>query len=112
MDSGSGMGLIMKKWLGTIRVLPAEASRADARDDGPAVVNDAELATHYALACKSDKVRAFLMALDAGYDFARVAAAFGDEGVRIAFECLLRGWIDRGQITGEGRAHVQNRADA
>jgi hypothetical protein len=59
-------------------------------------VNDAELATHYALASKGDEVRAFLMALDAGYDCTRVAGTFGGEGVRIGFDCLLEGWIDRG----------------
>jgi hypothetical protein len=75
-------------------------------------VTDAELTMHYAHACKGDKIRAFLMALAAGYDFARVVGAFGDEGVRIAFDCLLNGWIDRGQITGAGRAHVQNGSDA
>ena len=94
----------MKKWLGTIRVLPAASE--------PVVVSDAELATHYALACKGDKTRAFLMALDAGYDFTRVAGAFGDEGVRVAFDCLLKGWIDRGQITDAGRAYVQNGSEA
>jgi hypothetical protein len=57
-------------------------------------------------------VRALLMALDAGYDFTRVAGAFGDEGVRIACGCLLREWIDRGQITDEGRAHLQGGSDA
>jgi hypothetical protein len=75
-------------------------------------VDDAELAAHYARACRGDRVRAFLMALGAGYDFTRVAGAFGDDGVRIAFDCLLRGWIDRGQITEAGRAHLQNGSDA
>jgi len=75
-------------------------------------VSDAELATHYALASKGDKVRAFLMALDAGYDFTRVAGAFGDDGIKIAFGCLLKGWIDRGQITPDGRAYLQGGFDA
>jgi hypothetical protein len=73
---------------------------------------DAELAAHYAHACRDDKTRAFLMALAAGYDFTRVVGAFGDEGVRIAFDCLLKGWTDRGQITDAGRAHVQNGSEA
>ena len=73
---------------------------------------DAELAAHYAHASKGDKTRAFLMALAAGFDFRRVTLAFGDEGVRIAFDCLLKGWIDRGQITDAGRARVQNGSDA
>ncbi len=73
---------------------------------------DAELAAHYAHACRGDKTRAFLVALAAGYDFTRVAGAFGDEGVRIAFDCLLKGWIDEGRITDAGRAHVQDGSDA
>jgi hypothetical protein len=101
------MTLPVKKWLGTIRVLPAETAVATS-----AVVSDAELATHYALASKGNKTRAFLMALDAGYDFTRVAGAFGDEGVKIAFDCLLKGWIDQGRITSAGRATLQNGADA
>jgi hypothetical protein len=101
----------VKKWLGTIRVLPA-ATEATVVASEATVVSDAELATHYALACKGNKVRALLMALDAGYDFNRVVGAFGDEGVRIAFNCLLKGWIDQGHITSEGRAHLQNGSDA
>lgn len=75
-------------------------------------VDDGELAAHYARASKGDKTHAFLMALAAWYDFTRVAGAFGDEGVRIAFDCLLKGWVDRGQITDAGLAHVQNGSDA
>jgi hypothetical protein len=70
-----------------------------------------ELAMHYALACKGSKERALLMALDAGHDFTRIVGAMGDEGVRIALQCVLSGWIDRGQITSEGRAHLQKGSD-
>ena len=105
----------MNKWLGTIRVLPAgdETPAAAASEiTQTAVTTNDELATHYALACKGDKTRALLMALAAGYDFTRVVGAFGDEGVKIAFDCLLKGWINHGQITSEGRVIVQNGADA
>lgn len=101
----------MKKWLGTIRVLPA-ATEATVEASETEVVSDDELATHYALACKGDKTRALLMALDAGYDFTRVVGAFGDEGVKIAFDCLLKSWIDQGRITDAGRAVLRNGSDA
>lgn len=71
-----------------------------------------ELAAHYALACKGSHERALLMALDAGYEFTRVVGAMGDEGARIAFQCILKGWIDRGQITSAGRAHLQQGSDS
>jgi len=71
-----------------------------------------ELAAHYALACKGDKERVLLMALDAGFDFAVVVGAMGDEGVRVAMQCLLKGWVDQGQITSDGRAHLQSGAEA
>jgi len=71
-----------------------------------------ELAEHYARACKGDKTRALLMALDAGFEFTRVVGAFGEEGVKIAFQCLLKGWINQGQITNEGRVQLQQGADA
>lgn len=71
-----------------------------------------ELAAHYAHACKGDKERALLMALDAGYDFTRVVGAMGDEGVQISFRCILNGWIERGQITDAGRAHLQKGSDS
>ena len=51
------------------------------------------------------------MALAAGFDFRRVTLAFGDEGVRIAFDCLLKGSIDRGRNT-RTPARVQNGSDA
>lgn len=75
-------------------------------------VTDAELAAHYAFACKGDKTRALLMALAAGYDFTHVVGAMGDEGVAVAFRCLLRGWISQGQVTDAGRAYVQAGSDA
>lgn len=71
-----------------------------------------ELATHYAHACKGDMARALLMALDDGYEFTRVVGVMGDEGVRVSFQCLLRGWIDRGQITDAGRAYLRSGAEA
>lgn len=71
-----------------------------------------ELASHYALACKGSKERALLMALDAGYEFTKVVGAMGDDGARVAFQCLLQGWIDRGQITDEGRAYLQSGSDS
>lgn len=74
--------------------------------------NDTELVEHYVHASKGDKTRAFLLALDAGFDFVRICGAFGDAGLKIAFQCLLKGWLDRGQITDAGRAYVQNGSDA
>jgi hypothetical protein len=71
-----------------------------------------ELAAHYAHACKGDLTRVLLMALDDGYEFTRVVGAMGDEGVRVSFQCLLRGWIDKGQITDAGRAHLRSGAEA
>lgn len=71
-----------------------------------------ELSKHYALACKGNKERAFLMALNAGYDFERVVGAFGDDGVPVAWKCLLNGWIDRGKLTDAGRAQLQSGADS
>jgi hypothetical protein len=71
-----------------------------------------ELVLHYTLASKGSMERAMLLALDAGYEFARVVGAMGDEGVRVAWRCLLNGWIDRGQITDEGRAHLQKGSDS
>lgn len=71
-----------------------------------------ELAAHYATACKGSLERALLMALDAGHEFTRVVTAMGDEGIRVAFRCLLKGWIDRGQITASGRAELQKGSDS
>jgi len=71
-----------------------------------------ELAEHYALACKGSLERALLMALNDGYDFTRVVAAMGDEGVRVAFQCLLKGLIERGQITDEGRVYLQKGSES
>ncbi len=84
-------------------------------DRPPASLTDEEireLSAHYARACKGDLARALLMALDAGYEFTQVVSAMGDEGVRVSFQCLLKGWIDRGQITDEGRAHLHNGSEA
>ena len=69
-------------------------------------------ARHYALACKGDKHCALLMALDAGYDFKRVVTALGDDGPRVAFACILKGWIDRGEITAAGRTHLREGSDS
>jgi len=71
-----------------------------------------ELPRHYALACKGNKERAFLMALNDGYDFKRVVGAFGDEGMAVAWKCLISGWIDQGKITDAGRARLQSGADS
>lgn len=71
-----------------------------------------ELSAHYALACKGNLERALLMALDAGFEFTRVVSAMGDDGVRVAFKCLFNGWIDRGQITQEGRTHLQKGSES
>jgi hypothetical protein len=71
-----------------------------------------ELAAHYAAACGGDLERALLMALDSGFAFDRAVTAMGDRGVRTAFQCLLKGWIERGQITGAGRLHLQRGAGA
>jgi hypothetical protein len=71
-----------------------------------------ELAAAYASACKGDLARALLMALEAGYDFERVVGAMGDRGVAISFQCIVNGWIDRGQVTDAGRAHLAKGSDA
>lgn len=71
-----------------------------------------ELSAHYAAACKGDKTRALLMALDDGYDFVRVVSLMGDDGVRISFNDILEGFIDRGHITEKGRAYLRGGADA
>ncbi len=71
-----------------------------------------ELAAHYAHACKGDLARALLMALDDGYEFTRVVGAMGDNGVRVSWQCLLKGWINKGQITDEGRAYLQKGSEA
>ena len=71
-----------------------------------------ELAAHYELACKGDLHRALLMGLDAGFDFTKIVGAMGDRGVGVAFTCVVKGWIDRGQITAEGRSHLASAADA
>jgi hypothetical protein len=71
-----------------------------------------ELADHYARACKGDKRRALLMALDAGFGFKEVVGAMGMDGVRLAFDCITRGWIDRGQITDAGRAELERGAES
>jgi hypothetical protein len=95
------------------RVIPNKPERRAAPAvDVPASVDHADLAEHYARACRGDKTRALLMALDAGFDFTRVVRAFGDDGVAISFQCLLNGWIDRGRITDAGRGKLQSGADA
>jgi hypothetical protein len=72
-----------------------------------------ELAEHYARACKGDKARALLMALDAGYDLTAIITAMGKEqGVRAAFRCVSLGWIDRGTITELGRAQLRKGAES
>jgi hypothetical protein len=71
-----------------------------------------ELAAHYAAAARGDKHRALLLALDAGFEFNQVVTAMGDEGLRIAFSCIEKGWIDRGMITEAGRAHLAQGAEA
>ncbi len=71
-----------------------------------------ELVVHYALACKGSMERALLMALNDGYEFTRVVAAMGDEGVHVSWQCLLNGWISEGQLTREGCAQLQRGSDA
>ncbi len=44
----------------------------------------------------------FLQRLMRGGDFSVVATLMGDEGVKAAFQCVLKGWIDRGKLTKEG----------
>lgn len=95
------------------RVIPNKPERTAAPAvDVQSIVDHADLAEHYARACRGDKTRALLMALDAGFDFTRVVGAFGNEGVAISFQCLLNGWIDRGRITDAGRVKLQMGADA
>lgn len=75
-------------------------------------VVDKELVDHYVHACKGSQERTLLMALDDGYEFTRVVNAMGDNGVKVAFQCILNGWIERGEITAEGRKHLSNGAEA
>jgi hypothetical protein len=46
---------------------------------------------------------ALLRMLAAGEGFETACLALKDEGVRAAFQCVLKGWIDRGCITEAGR---------
>jgi hypothetical protein len=50
---------------------------------------------------------AFLAMLSSGEDFTRAARSLGDLGVKVAFNCVLNGWVDRGLITEQGRAAVR-----
>jgi hypothetical protein len=52
------------------------------------------------------------MALNDGYDFKRVVLAMGDDGMRVAFQCLLAGYIDRGELTDKGRAKLAHGSEA
>jgi hypothetical protein len=71
-----------------------------------------ERVEHYVHACKGSKERALLLALDAGFKFDDVVCALGAGGVAIAFQCILNGWIDQGQITDAGRNHLRAGAEA
>jgi hypothetical protein len=82
---------------------PGTSSKAPAVQD---------LARHYAAACKGDKTRAILMALDAGFQFTQVVSAFGDDGVRIAFRAIASGLISHGAITEEGKRKLREGAES
>lgn len=41
-----------------------------------------------------------------GYEFVSACQSLGDAGAKAAFQCILNGWIDRGEITPAGRALV------
>jgi len=71
-----------------------------------------ERIAHYVHASRGSKERALLLALNAGFDFKAVVLAMGDEGVRVSFQCILNGWVDRGAITEAGRAWLQQGAEA
>jgi hypothetical protein len=48
-----------------------------------------------------------LARLDGGEDFTSACQAMGDDGVKAAWNCLMNGWIERGNITAIGRAFVR-----
>ena len=41
-----------------------------------------------------------------GYEFTSACESLGDASVKTAFDCILAGWIDQGEITAAGRALV------
>lgn len=49
----------------------------------------------------------FLRRLEAGQDYADAVDACGDDGLKVAWNCTLNAWVDRGQITSVGRALIQ-----
>jgi hypothetical protein len=49
----------------------------------------------------------FLRRLEAGVDYADAVNACGHEGLRVAFNCTLNGWVDRGRITSVGTALIR-----
>lgn len=49
---------------------------------------------------------AFLRRLDAGIYYNKAVLDCGDDGVKIAFNCTLKGWVDRGSITKSGLAMI------
>ncbi len=46
----------------------------------------------------------FLRKLEAGVDYNTAAMA---AGIKVAFNCTLKGWVDRGQITSSGLAMIR-----
>lgn len=71
-----------------------------------------EVLDHYVHASKGDLARALLLALDAGFSFNVAVGAMGDQGIRAAFRCIVNGWIERGELTDQGRAQLAKGADA
>ncbi len=55
------------------------------------------------VAPSKDEVR-FLRKLEAGVDYNEAAMA---AGLKVAFDCTLKGWVDRGQITTSGVAMIR-----
>lgn len=52
----------------------------------------------------TEKEHAFLCMLVAGEDFDQAATVMGgNDALRVPWQCLLNGWIDRGRITKAGR---------
>lgn len=45
---------------------------------------------------------AFLRRLDAGVPYAQAVNACGPQGLKVAFNCTLQGWVSASRITAEG----------
>lgn len=51
---------------------------------------------------------AFLAMLASGSSFEAAAVGLGPaEHLRVPFQCVLNGWVDRGRLTKEGHAHAR-----